>query len=102
MAVLLVDVFGDRPAQPLEAVGQAGAAGHQQRYGVPDVMVGLAEEGEVGVEADAALGGAAQYRRVEQVPAFGGGVELELVVEVHAEVSSLQAVGEGDSLRAWR
>src|SRR5690606_14017834 len=102
VAVLLVDVFGDRLAQPFEAVGQARAAGHQQRHGMPDVMIGLAEEGEVGVEADATLGGAAQYGGVEQVLAFGGGVELELVVEVSAWGWSWQAVGGGDSARAWR
>ncbi len=52
MAVLLLDVLGDGLAQPLQALGQACTAGHQQRHGVLDVVVGLGEEGQVAVQAD--------------------------------------------------
>ena len=44
MADFFLDVVGDGTAQPFLMVGQAGAAGHEQRNGVLDVVKGAGEE----------------------------------------------------------
>ena len=92
VAALLVDVLRDRAAQPFETHGQARAAGHQQRYGVADVVIGLGEEGDVARQRDLADERLLDNRRGEQHVAFGHGLVLELLEEAHVSVSSLKEV----------
>ena len=47
VAGLFGDVVRDGTAQPGVRLGQAAAAGHQQRHRMLDVVIGLGEEGEV-------------------------------------------------------
>ncbi|MCY1430549.1 hypothetical protein D9M71_464990 [compost metagenome] len=88
VAVLLLDVLGDRAAQPLQPLRQARPAGHQQRHGVLDVVVGLTEEGHVAVEADPPGQDLGEDRCSQQVFALGLGLFLQGLVETHQYASS--------------
>ncbi|MCY1550159.1 hypothetical protein D9M68_863890 [compost metagenome] len=83
VAVLLVDVLADGAAQPLQAGGQARAAGHQQRHGMADMVVGLGQEGDVALQADHAGQRLANHRDAEQRLALAGGGGLQGVEEWH-------------------
>ncbi len=71
---------------------QARAAGHQQRHGVADVVIGLGEEGDVARQRDLAGERLLDDRRGEQHVALGHGLVLELLEEAHVSVSSLKEV----------
>ncbi|MNG19790.1 hypothetical protein D3C84_1039840 [compost metagenome] len=87
MAVFFVDVFAHRAAQPFQPRGQVCATGHHQRYGVADVVVGLAEEGAVALQADLSGQRLADDRDAEQRLPFAGGGGLQLVEETHGLAS---------------
>ncbi|MNN48895.1 hypothetical protein D3C81_1633950 [compost metagenome] len=87
MAIFFLDVLADGATQPFEARGQSRATGHHQRHGMAYVVVGLAEEGTVALQADLAGQGLANHRDAEQRLSFAGGGGLQLVEEVHGSTS---------------
>ena len=83
VADFFLDVVGDGAAQPLLPVGQARAAGHQQRNGMLDVVEGAGEKADVVPPVDPPSEGGVDQRGGEQGGALVGGRLLKLRVEIH-------------------
>ena len=64
----------------------SGAAGHQQRHGVADVVIRLGEEGDVARRATLPASACWMIGAANSV-ALGRGLVLELLEEAHVSIS---------------
>ncbi|MNM96497.1 hypothetical protein D3C81_1089750 [compost metagenome] len=83
MAILFLDVFAHRAAQPFQARRQARAARHHQRHGMAHMVVCLGQEGHIAVEADVPRQRIAYDRHGEQGLTLLGGLQLQRVKKGH-------------------
>jgi len=102
MAVLLLDVFGDRLAQPLQALRQARTTGHQQRHRMLNVVIGLAEKRQITGRANGAGHDLGNDRRAQQVLALNLGLRLQLIKKMHLKLlGNVPVMPHGAADHCW-
>ncbi|MNK99719.1 hypothetical protein D3C87_1201290 [compost metagenome] len=98
VTILVLDIFADRFAQPLQAQWQARAARHHQWHGMAHMVISLRQKGPVTCQADPALKRITNDRQVEQFHALVLRGFLQRVKKTHSADSSEKA----DSVNASR
>ncbi|MDI9072029.1 hypothetical protein PYX09_18845 [Xanthomonas oryzae pv. oryzae] len=86
MPHLLLDVFADGCAQPFQPRRQACTASHQQRHGMPHVMIGLAKKRNVVGPRDVAGQCRLDDRHLGHALAFGLGLRQQRCIKRHGEI----------------
>jgi hypothetical protein len=89
----LVDIPSERLAQPFLMGVHAAAAGHQQRHGMADRVVGLYQEGNIGRQRDFPADTAPELWNREEFFTRATGARLQHGKEFSQNITSLRPAG---------